>query len=558
MIVFNGELYNYRELYAEYFQDDRSVNGNSDTAVLLSLYERFNKDCVKLLNGMFSFVIIDILRKSIFMCRDRFGEKPLYWMQNGQSVLFGSELKALKVLMPNCPWRIDPESVALYHMIGTIPPPHTIYEGVMALRPGHWIEVESSGKISEGQYWSIEESLNAPGENGTGTYQQILEETRTLLLQAVRSRMVSDVEVGLFLSGGHDSGAILSLIKALDLDPIRTLCLDFPDESFSEFRLARLTSQRFNANLRRRVISPQMFLDGIGDYFDSMDQPTSDGYNTFFVSRAARELGIKVWLSGVGGDELFGGYPFFKRVQTLKWMAWAISALLPRIAVEWTAPHLFEHLRVARLCHLADDGSSVTRAYQTCRNSLPWRNAFRLLAPGIRENIHEINHKKDQLYPNTDQFSDDFQRATVLETSVYMRSQLLRDMDNFSMAHSIEIRAPYLDHRLFEHVLRLPQCYKKQKGRVKPLLEDALPFALPEEVRQQGKRGFTFPVEVWLKRELAESFEEYAISKENASFCDLEIVKKLWKGYRIGTVGWGAIWSLYAFARWVRDHHESL
>src|SRR5262249_21867680 len=150
-------------------------------------------------------------------------------------------------------------------------------------------------------------------------------ETRSRLLQAVRSRLVSDVEVGLFLSGGYDSGALLSLVKSLNRDPIRTLCLDFPDEQFSEFSLARMTSSRFNGDLHRQIISANVFMDGMHDYFSFMDQPTSDGYNTFFVTRAAKELGLKVWLSGVGGDELFGGYPFFRRIQKLKRLASVMS-----------------------------------------------------------------------------------------------------------------------------------------------------------------------------------------------------------------------------------------
>src|SRR5262249_6838617 len=332
--------------------------------------------------------------------------------------------------------------------------------------------------------------------------------------------------------------------KALNFDPIKTLCLDFPDERFSEFKIAQVTSQQFNGDLCRRVIGSKDFLNGIPDYFSYMDQPTSDGYNTFFVSRAARGLGIKVWLSGVGGDELFGGYPFFERIQKLKWLTRFASAALPPRIVNWAAPWLFYHLRISRLLHLADDGNAVIRAYQASRNVMPWRNSVLCLAPTIREKIHNIQKEMDDLYANIDHVSDDFQRATVLESTMYMRSQLLRDMDNFSMAHSIELRAPFLDHRLFEHILSVPQCYKKQKGRFKPLLEDALPLPLPEKVREQKKRGFTFPVEIWLKRELAESFESYALSKDNALFWDLENVKRLWKGYMLGKVGWAPIWNL--------------
>ena len=558
VIVFNGEIYNYKELYAAYCSEDKSVNPNSDTAVLLALYERFNRGCVALLNGMFSFAIIDVSRKTVFLCRDRFGEKPLYWAKNDETFVFGSELTALRTVSPSIRWTLSPEAVVLYHAIGTIPPPHTIYREAFALRPGHWLELTSSGHVCEGRYWSAEDSLSQRSDPYAPTYEEATEETRVLLLEAVRSRMVSDVEIGLFLSGGYDSGALLSLIKSLDRDPITTLCIDFPHDSFSEFKTAQITAHQFNGTLYRKVVSAQDFLDGMAGYFSSMDQPTSDGYNTFFVSRAAKELGIKVWLSGVGGDELFGGYPFFKRIHKLKWLAFILSATLPSRLADCISPRLSKHLRLSRLLHLADEGNRVCRAYQTSRNVIPLRNVLCLLAAGIKEKIHNIQASMDSLYPNTDALCDDFQRATVLESTIYMRSQLLRDMDNFSMAHSIEVRAPFLDHRLFEHVLRLPQLHKQRENRIKPLLDDSLPLRLPEAVRSQRKKGFTFPVELWLKRQLADSFEDYVLHKDNSLFWDLGAVTNLWKTYLQGGVGWGVVWNLYAFSRWVKANNESL
>jgi asparagine synthase (glutamine-hydrolysing) len=558
VIVMNGEIYNFRQLFDDYCDDDETVNRHSDTSVLLALYRRFGKDCVRHLNGMFAFAIADLQQMTLFIARDRFGEKPLYWLRDGTAFVFSSELRGLKALI-STKWRMDPESVALYHMVGSIPPPKTIYHNVFAIRPGHWMSIRANGDIFEGNYWTSEQSVSRRNpDTSCASYPEVVENTRTHLLEAVQSRMVSDVEVGLFLSGGYDSGALLGILNTLKLTPIKTLCLDFPHPKFSEFPIAEITARQFNGVLCRKIISPDIFIKDIPNFFACMDQPTCDGYNSYFVSQAAKDFGIKVWLSGVGGDELFGGYPSFSRITSLKWLTLAMQAVLPTSLVDGVAPRLFNHLRVSRLFHLADRGSRTTLAYQMCRNPLPWRNALKVLNPSLRKEVKDIDSLLSPFYPNTDRLSDDFQRATELESTVYLRSQLLRDLDNFSMAHSIELRAPYLDHRLFEYVMGLPEGLKKRKGTIKPLLTESLPIPLPQEVHQQGKRGFTFPVETWLRGHLTDSFGETALDKGNASFWDLDVVSAIWSGYLAGKVNWGIVWNLFAFSYWVRVHDESL
>lgn len=557
VIVFNGEIYNYRELYVQYCEDDPTVNGYSDTAVLLALYKRFGTACVKLINGMFAFAIVDLRARTLFLARDRFGEKPLYWTKHQGQVLFGSELKALKVLAPESLAELDSESIALFHMMGSIPPPKTVYQNVHALRPGCWARVTEDGHIVEGSYWALERIAGTPECEGTATsYDLLVDQTRASLLQAVESRMVSDVEIGIFLSGGIDSGGLLAILNALKRTPMRAICIDFPDSPFSEFAAAKITADQFHGSLHRHCISAEFFLDGLDDYFSVMDQPTSDGYNTFFVSKAARQLGVKVWLSGVGGDELFGGYPFFKRIARLYHLTRALQAVVPTWMISAGAAASFRYLRIARLLHLGDRGDAYTRAYQVCRNPVPWRNALMVLAPTLRKPLCEINDTMDRYYPYTGALQDDFRRATVMESTMYMRAQLLRDLDNFSMASSIELRAPYLDHRLFEQVTSAPEPYKCRKGRVKPLLVDSLPAPLPSSITQLPKRGFTFPVEAWLGEHVSRSFEAHVVNRHMECFYDLPTVRALWGAYRQGTVHSSVIWNLYAFARWVREHHE--
>jgi len=558
-LVFNGEIYNYRELYVRYCEDDPDVNGASDTSVLLALYKRFGTACLELINGMFAFAVADLRAKTLFLARDRFGEKPLYWAEHQGQVCYGSELKALQALLPERLTELDAESIALFHTMGSIPPPKTAYHKVHALRPGCWVRVTPEAHVIEGSYWALERTATQPEYVGKeDTYPFRCERTRAALLEAVGSRMVSDVEIGIFLSGGIDSGGILAILYALKQTPVKAICIDFPDSPLSEFAAAKTTADHFHASLHKHSITPDMFVDGMDDYFSVMDQPTSDGYNTFFVSRAARRLGIKVWLSGVGGDELFGGYPFFTRIANLHRLTSALQLLVPTQAIDAATAACSRRLRAARVLQLADSGDSYTRAYQVCRNPIPWRTALLLLAPELRERLPEINDTMDRYYPYTRALQDDFQRATVMESTMYMRSQLLRDIDNFSMASSIELRAPYLDHRLFEQVIRVPGKFKHSAERVKPLLVDSLPAALPPSISHLPKRGFTFPMELWLGKHLSQSFEACVMNRRMEHFYDLAMVRALWRAYRHGKVNSSVIWNLYAFARWVAEHHESV
>jgi asparagine synthase (glutamine-hydrolysing) len=550
-IVFNGEIYNYKELASKYLQDEPNINTASDTAVLLALYRKFGKACLDYLDGMFAFAITDLQERSIFLARDRFGEKPLYWTMDKAGFAFASELRALKSLLKDRDWQVSSESLAIYHVAGSIPAPKTIYSGVQALAPGRWLQISAAGEVEEGIFWTLHKSL-AKNRRDTEnlTLNQAIDGTRQKLLGSLNSRMVSDVPVGVFLSGGIDSGAILSLAAESGFSELNALCIDFPESEYSEYKLAKATADKFGAKLNRSVITPDLFIEHLGHFFESSDQPTTDGFNTYFVSMHAKALGIKVWLSGVGGDELFGGYPSFKRIGRLRLLSSMMQLVSPDVLSEKWATHKPKSLRASRLLHLGISGNPVTRAYQCLRNPMPLQNANNIL-------MHEHGNEAmltqcglDKYYPDAAYFDDDFQSASALESGVYMASQLLRDIDNFSMAHSIETRAPFLDHNLFGYVFSLKESYKNSAVGTKSLLKKALPEPLPDEVMRQSKKGFTFPVEVWLKKNMQMSFEKYVFVENNAKFWDLIKVRELWNGYISGEVHWSTVWSFYAFARW--------
>jgi asparagine synthase (glutamine-hydrolysing) len=553
VLLFNGEIYNYRELAETYFSEERSLNRSSDSAVLLAMYRQFGPKCVEHLNGMFAFAIIDLFTRCVFLARDRFGEKPLYWMQSGGVFAFASELGSLKRLMPDHDWSVDRDALLLYHVIGSVPAPYTIYRGVRALRAASWLRADSGGAIIEETYW-------APG---SGNYPQpqdrreAVEGCRTLVLDAVRSRMVSDVPVGLFLSGGLDSGSILSLMVSLGTRDPAALCIDFPEGEYSEAKLAVQSASKFGARLYRAVVSRQDFEGTLENFFCSADQPTTDGFNTYFVSLHAKQLGIKVWLSGVGGDEVFGGYPSFRRIPLLSRLssvlqrASALSFGLGRI-IEVASPYCY---RWGRIANLGIAGEPAVRAYQYLRNTIPPRLAVRLLSADTRQKGDEALRLVDGVYPKTAVCADDFQRASMLEATVYMASQLLRDIDNFSMAHSVEVRAPFLDHRLFEYVFALPSRFKTGTRQAKALLVDALPTGLSSSLLRQPKRGFAFPLAVWLRNGLNPSFEDCVFQARNAEFWDMTAVRGVWSTYLAGRIHWSVPWQFYAFARWYQAHH---
>jgi asparagine synthase (glutamine-hydrolysing) len=360
--------------------------------------------------------------------------------------------------------------------------------------------------------------------------------------------MVSDVPVGLFLSGGFDSGSILSLLASSGFASTAAICLDFPDAEFSEYALAKRTSEQFGGVLHRHVIDAAHFLNALPAFFDAMDQPTNDGFNTYFVCQAARESGIKVWMSGVGGDEVFGGYPSFARLAGISVLA-RVLGHVPKTLLNWGAVAARSHPRLNRVVHLGDKGSSDVRAFQTLRNAFPWRLARYVLSPSW-DSSWRFPDLLDSVYPDPNPRADNYQLATLFESLVYMRSQLLRDIDNFSMVHSLELRAPFLSHKLFESVYLLQRSLKHRPGAVKPLLAEALPRPLPKEIRAQSKRGFTFPLEIWLRSFIRTSFEEVVFDTSMRNIWDQDAVRRLWKAYLAGRVRWGMMWQLYAFARW--------
>jgi asparagine synthase (glutamine-hydrolysing) len=545
-LVFNGEIYNYRELEKKYKLLCHDEKEYGDTAVLLELLVKFGVDALEYLDGMFAFAFFDKTKQKLTLARDRFGEKPLYWNNSGGIFCFSSEITTLVPLI-NTTLDINEESLAIYHMMGSVPAPRTIYTDIHALEPGSFITINTKFQPQIKNYWDIKSSFNRSNKNQKNNGSDA---TQELLINSVRSRMVSDVPVGIFLSGGIDSNSILATLNNQKILPDMALSVDFPESEYSEFSIAQTSAEQFGVPMERLVMDQSSFTKGLPTFFSAMDQPTMDGFNTFFLTQAAQQIGIKVWLTGVGGDELFGGYPSFKRMMILSNVIKVMQKIMPsRLMVELSSSNI--SIRNSRILNSLVNGPAQTRCYQSNRLILPPAKIRSLLNTTMDNNI--LLKLLDSCYPTMPDNMDAYQAATYLETSIYMASQLLRDIDNFSMAHSIEVRAPFLEHHLFQNILSLNKNKKIDGKRIKPLLQDMVPGGLPSIIPQTIKRGFTFPIEKWLKTGLEKNYKEVVLNSDNSSFWNLNSLENIWKNYEKGKVHWTMLWNFYSFSMWAKS-----
>lgn len=560
-IVFNGEIYNFRELRAELEAAGYPFITHSDTEVLLRAYEAWGENCVRRLRGMFTFAIYDgrphgATTARLFLARDRLGIKPLYLYAFADGgLLFASEVRAL-LASGYVPRALSVDGLYTYLAFGSTQEPLTMVEGVYSLPPASWLRFEVCGAVyrqHQGRYWQ------PPGACGTSTDPDTV---RSWLADTVQSHLVSDVPLGAFLSGGLDSGGIVAFGSLALSQPMRTFTMAFDNWPRDERALAESTARRWQAHHQTRVVQAADVLSDLPTALAAMDQPTVDGINSWYVSREARRAGLTVALSGVGGDELFAGYPSFYRVPQLK----RLSA-----TVRWLAPlvyrtHLWNWLpgrmdgRRKFLAYLASD-VAVDHPYFALRSLYVQSQIHSLLTPRALERLESSSSALArwrlavaEALSQAGQY-DDVAEVSWLEISQYMRSTLLRDTDNMSMAHSLEVRVPYVDHVLVERVLPISGRLKLD-GQPKHLLRQALQGLLPPEVLDHPKNTFTFPFEQWLKHNLASAVEATLINTAPlmSEWLDPVQVLATWRSFLEGHTNWARPWTLYILLIWLRHN----
>jgi asparagine synthase (glutamine-hydrolysing) len=568
-IVFNGEIYNFAQLRAALEKSGHRFRTRSDTEVIVHAYEEWGERCVSHLRGMFAFAVWDGRAGNenarVLLARDRLGIKPLYYAVVDGALLFASEVRSL-LASGAVTRRLARESIEAYLLFGSVVEPMTMVQGVLSLPPGHSLMVScrEAHKCKPAAYWDLATSARALRKsNLPKTLPEAAEAARPLLEEAVRSHLIADVPLGLFLSSGLDSTALVALASR-ERKGLHTFTIVFPEQEFSESEIAQRTAERFGVEHRELLVSGEDMVERLPQAVGALDQPSMDGINTYFVSWAARQAGLKVALSGLGGDEVFGGYPTFRmtpRVAAVAGLARAFPASLRRFMSEslvaigrngrsssrtdalrkfgavWTGPDSLPHpYFFTRLLFTAQQLEYLSTARKSA--AMPaWRATLEQAAAGACELGGDAG-------------------VSSLEMRSYMVNTLLRDTDAMSMRHSLEVRVPLLDHPLVEFVTALPDGARRRAGLPKALLAEALGKLLPREVIDQPKRTFTFPWRRWLRGPLGleVAMRLGGISPSLAEVLDREEVHSVWRSFLMGRTGWARPWSLFVLNEWVRCH----
>lgn len=499
VIVYNGEIYNHVELRRELQREGLAFESRSDTEVLLHLYARWGLDMFPKLRGMFALAIWDVEHRKIVLARDPYGIKPLYYTSVGGTLRFASQVKALLaggglVADP------DPAGIVGFHIWGSVPEPFTLYRNVQALPAGHTLVVDARGVGNVKKFATVADCLASaavtilrPNELG--------QRIRSAVLDSVGAHLVADVEVGVFLSAGIDSGAVLGLMRDAGRDRVPAITLDFSEyqgSSRCEALVAAKVAHRYGARHFVRRVTAAEFSNDLPRLLDAMDQPSIDGVNTWMVSKAAREAGLKVALSGVGGDELFSGYPSF--VDIPRWVRWL------RLPSKWQAlgvgvRRVLYPLALAvgrpKMAGLVEYGGTFSGAYLLRRALLLPFELSQVVDPEIlAEGLATLQPQRQPDALTRGDFTSVSSRVTALESSMYLRNQLLRDADWAGMDQSLEIRTPLVDFQLLRAIA--PVIRYAGNGQGKLALANAPSQPLPPEVIQRPKTGFEVPIGAWM------------------------------------------------------------
>ena len=552
-ITYNGEIYNSDELRPELQRLGYSFHSHSDTEVILHAFEAWGDECVQRLRGMFAFAIYDARpgsRPRVFLARDRLGIKPLYFAQTPQGFVFASELKGVQASGLTSR-ELSPSGLVGYLMLGSVPNPLSIYRDIRALEPGHTLSIDlskSSVPVPK-RYWSL------PTDTVETSYEEAVEQMRHLLEESVRIRLVSDVPLGAFLSGGLDSSGIVALMRQATGGPIRTCSMVFEEDEYSEAPYARAMAEAVGAEHFERTITANDLTSELDNIFRAMDQPTLDGVNTYFVSQTAKQAGLTVALSGLGGDELFGGYPnTFLGVPSMMRHLQRARLVPGGVALARTAILMLPNRhRGARVHEALGRRATPSSAYLTRRGLFSRDEVKSLLSRDVWEEgfkgFDAIKHIAARANANgrpVPEGGDVFEWTSRAELSTYTHHQLLRDTDAMSMAHSLEVRVPLLDHRLVEAALRLPAAIKRQGEGPKPMLQAALHDLLPPVIRERrDKQGFTFPFDKWIQ-----SMRADLGSTHTPGVWQRRAVEQVWDHHRTGRMHWSRAWALAAIERW--------
>jgi len=545
-IIFNGEIYNFREVRK--LIPDYPFSTNSDTEVLLAAYSKWGAECLPYLKGMFAFVIWDTVDQVMFIARDRMGVKPVYYFVNDNVFLFASEIRGI-IASGIVPKKANNKALLEFLSYQSVGFPESAIQGILQLEAGSSITIKDN-RYSIKKYWDITDkpAANFDFNDRQGVQQRV----RLLLRNAVERRLVSDVPLGAFLSGGIDSSAVVGLMAEVSSARPNTFTVGFEEKEFDESGYASMIARKFNTIHNQVLLQPAIFLDELTNALNAMDTPSGDGVNTYVVSKAIKKSGLTVALSGVGGDELFAGYPFFKQYLQLKKydQVWAATKFL-RGAAGMALGNSNKSLRLKQL--LKAPAASIRYFYPEFR---------RIIAPQLLDTL--INWDKSQAtlleqqlvkLPGSLEKFPLLSQVSIAEYTGYTQHTLLKDTDQFSMAVSLEVREPFFDHDLIEFVLSIPD-HLKYPDYPKRLLVESLQGLLPNEVVHRKKQGFLFPWSVWMKKELRSFCETHLQRIAQRDFINGKNLLAYWQRFlnNDASVRWMEIWLFVILEYWMEKN----
>lgn len=526
-LVFNGEIYNYKIARSYLQQKGCSFSTNGDTEVLYEGFKREGISFLEQINGMFAFSFWSDSEQKLYLVRDRMGIKPLYILKNEHQLLFSSEIRPLLSYSIK-DW--NQQAIQEWLFYQTNPSNQTFFSDIELLNPGSWLKIDLQGNIESGLYFDLNVSFTSNNE-------LFLQNLKDLVVDSVANRLVSDVPLGAFLSGGIDSSIVVAAMRKVHSGEIKTFSVGFDDPNYDERSFAKIMAEKNETNHQELVYSSSEIINLVPKAVQSLDYPTGDGINTWLVSKATKEAGITVALSGLGGDELFGGYPSFGRNVSKKLNSKQLFSLIKKLPRNY----LNRNRELSKLLLLSDLGGSTAAHVAASRA---------VFIPAQIESLTKSSLKLPQFLAETDCSFEELMQYTI--------PLLMRDTDQTSMNFALEVRVPLLDYRLVNYMASMKKMYRFDKNSPYPkkYLVDAFKDELPKDIYARKKKGFVLPFDLWLKSDLKTFAKESLFDSPLSSLLDASTIQRIWIDYQNGKsrIKWSQVWSLVVLGRWMQEH----
>ncbi len=534
VMAFNGEIYNFLSVKKQL--SDYDFKTHTDTEVIIAAYQKWGLKFIEKIDGMFAIALYDIELGKLFLIRDRLGVKPIYYSQTPQGeFIFASEIRSL-LASNKLERKLNADVLSDYLTWQTIPGEQTLIKNVKMIPSGSYMVVEDSN-FQIHAYWDIKNYSTY-----TGSYQEAVKNTKNLFFKAVEKRLMADVPLGVFLSGGIDSSAVVAAMSECGTN-INSYNINFNEKQFSEAKYATIVAKKFKTNHTQIDLSAQDFLSIFPSALNALDQPSWDGVNTYVVAKVVKQAGISVALSGVGGDEWFGGYPVFNLLNNASLAKLKLIPQPIRKLMSGAMALLKEDYAKAKKYELLESNLNVKDSYFAIRKLFTNRQ--------IQTLLKQAKPFDKSYFPSSSNYSE----ISVAEWENYLKPMLLRDTDQMGMAHALEIREPFLDYELIEFVLSLPDAYKKGNF-TKSLLVNAMGDLIPSEIYNRPKMGFVLPWEKWLKQDLKVVVNEgldVLSNHPNFNQSTIEALRQKYFNNQYG-IRWNMILNLAVLGIWIKTN----